>query len=114
FEEVYLPDRPEPVRIPRDSEALYLLQQARDEAHRFAVSHHRRLRGKRMTRSVLDGIPGLGPARRKRLLAEFGTVRRLRELSEEELIGLPWLPDGVARSTFAQLHAPKRARIGER
>ncbi|MFM8236777.1 MAG: excinuclease ABC subunit UvrC [Actinomycetota bacterium] len=114
FEEVYLPDRPEPVRIPRDSEALYLLQQARDEAHRFAVSHHRRLRGKRMTRSVLDGIPGLGPARRKRLLAEFGTVRRLRELSEEELVGLPWLPDGVARSTFAQLHAPKRARIGER
>jgi len=114
FEEVYLPDRADPVRIPRDSEALYLLQQARDEAHRFAVSYHRRLRGKRMTRSALDGVPGLGPARRKRLLAEFGTVRRLRELSEAEMVAVPWLPESVARATYSRLHAPTRARIAER
>ena len=62
FEEVYLPRRSEPLRIPRTSEALYLLQQIRDEAHRFAITYHRNLRGKRMTASVLDGIPGLGPA----------------------------------------------------
>ena len=62
FEEVYLPGQSEPVRIPRDSEALYLLQQVRDEAHRFAITYHRQLRGKKMTRSVLDGVAGLGPA----------------------------------------------------
>ena len=64
FEEVYLPARPEPVRIPRDSEALYLLQQVRDEAHRFAITYHRQLRDKKMTKSVLDDVPGLGPTRR--------------------------------------------------
>ena len=61
FEEVYLPGRPEPVRIPRDSEALYLLQQVRDEAHRFAITYHRQLRDKKMTTSVLDDVAGLGP-----------------------------------------------------
>ena len=61
FEEVYLPGDPEPVRIPRDSEALYLLQQIRDEAHRFAITYHRQLRDKKMTRSILDDVPGLGP-----------------------------------------------------
>jgi excinuclease ABC subunit C len=85
FEEVHLPGRPEPVRIPRGSEALYVLQQVRDEAHRFALSYHRSLRGKRMTRSVLDDVPGLGPVRRKRLLRQFGSVRALREASVEEL-----------------------------
>ena len=64
FEEVYLPGRAEPVRIPRDSEALFLLQQVRDEAHRFAITYHRKLRGKKMTPSVLDDVPGLGPTPR--------------------------------------------------
>ena len=73
FEEVYLPGMADPVRIPRGSEALYLLQRVRDEAHRFAITYHRKLRGKRMTVSVLDGVPGLGPARRKRLVAELGS-----------------------------------------
>ena len=68
FEEVYLPGQDEPLRLPRQSEALYLLQRLRDEAHRFAISYHRKLRGKRMTAGVLDGIPGLGPKRRARLL----------------------------------------------
>jgi excinuclease ABC subunit C len=113
FEEVYLPNRPEPVRIPRDSEALYLLQQVRDEAHRFAITYHRQLRGKKMTTSVLDDVPGLGPTRRKRLLKEFGSVKKLRELSEDDLVALPWLPDAVAKATYAHLHGLQRETMSE-
>jgi len=109
FEEVYMPDRAEPVRIPRDSEALYLLQQVRDEAHRFAITYHRQLRGKGMTRSVLDDVPGLGPTRRARLLKEFGSVKKLRELDEVDLVALPWLPEKVGRAVYAQLHPMDRA-----
>jgi excinuclease ABC subunit C len=108
FEEVYLPGRAEPVRIPRDSEALYLLQQVRDEAHRFAITYHRQLREKKMTRSVLDDVPGLGPTRRRRLLKEYGSVKRLRELNEDELVAIAWLPDAVARATYAHLHGAAR------
>jgi excinuclease ABC subunit C len=104
FEEVYLPGRSDPLRIARDSEALYLLQQVRDEAHRFAITYHRQLRGKRMTRSALDDVAGLGPTRRARLLKEFGSVKALRALSEEELEALPWLPNTVARAAYARLH----------
>jgi excinuclease ABC subunit C len=104
FEEVYRPGDPEPVRIPRDSEALYLLQGVRDEAHRFAITYHRILRGKSMTRSVLDDVPGLGPTRRKRLLKEFGSVKKLRALTEEELVAIPWLPARVANALYVQLH----------
>jgi excinuclease ABC subunit C len=111
FEEVYLPGENEPVRIPRDSEALYLLQQVRDEAHRFAITYHRQLRDKKMTTSVLDNIPGLGPTRRKRLLKEFGSVKKLRELDEADLLALPWLPEAVARATYAQLHGVDRASM---
>ncbi len=106
FEEVYLPGGPEPVRIPRDSEALFLLQQVRDEAHRFAITYHRQLRGKRMTRSVLDDVPGLGPGRRTRLLKEFGSVKKLRAVDESDLLALSWLPDKVAHDLFACLHSP--------
>ena len=104
FEEVYRPGDPEPLRIARDSEALYLLQQVRDEAHRFAITYHRQLRGKSMTRSALDDVAGLGPTRRARLLKEFGSVKRLRTLTEEEILALAWLPDTVARATYARLH----------
>ena len=76
FEEVYRPGSPEPVRLRRGSDALYLLQRIRDEAHRFAITFHREKRGQRMTKSVLDGIPGLGPARKARLIKEFGGVER--------------------------------------
>jgi excinuclease ABC subunit C len=103
FEEVYLPDRELPVRIPRDSEALFLLQQVRDEAHRFAIAYHRKLREKKATKSILDDVPGLGPTRRARLLREFGSVKRLRALSEEDLIGLPWLPKTVGRAVYERL-----------
>jgi excinuclease ABC subunit C len=104
FEEVYLPGNSEPVRIPRDSEALYLLQQVRDEAHRFAITYHRQLRDKKMIVSVLDDVPGLGPTRKKRLLKEFGSVKKLRELAEEELVAISWLPEAVGRATYARLH----------
>jgi excinuclease ABC subunit C len=104
FEEVYVPGRDEPVRLPRDSQAIYLLQQIRDEAHRFAITYHRELRGKRMTKGALDGIPGLGPTRRRRLAAELGGVRAVRAASLEELRQLRWLPDSVAVAVYERLH----------
>ena len=104
FEEVYLPGQADPVRIPRQSEALYLLQRIRDEAHRFAISYHRQLRGKRMTKGALDDIPGLGPARRKRLVKEMGGLTAVRAAGLETLEALPWLPDTVAGAVYSKLH----------
>jgi len=112
LEEVYVPSRPDPVVIPRDSEAIYLLQQARDEAHRFAIGFHRELRGKRMTRSALDGVPGLGPTRRKRLLRELGSLKAVQAASLEELKGLAWLPDAVAEAVYEHLHSSRRPGRG--
>ncbi|HEY5153910.1 MAG TPA: excinuclease ABC subunit UvrC [Acidimicrobiales bacterium] len=106
FEEVYLPGQSDPVRIPRQSEALYLLQRIRDEAHRFAISYHRQLRGKRMTTSVLDGVNGLGPTRKKRLVKELGGVGAVKQAGLDELKGLPWLPDAVAEAVHAKIHGP--------
>jgi excinuclease ABC subunit C len=106
FEEVYVPGEADPIRLPRQSEALYLLQRIRDEAHRFAITFHRELRGKRMTRSVLDGIPGLGEVRRKRLIKELGGVRGVKAASLEELQALPWLPDPVAQAVHDKVHKP--------
>ena len=103
FEEVYLPGQADPVRVPRGSEALYLLQRVRDEAHRFAISYHRQLRGKRMTASVLDGVPGLGPARRKRLVAELGGIKAVRQASKESLEALSWLPRPVAEAVWEKI-----------
>jgi excinuclease ABC subunit C len=79
----------------------------RDEAHRFAITYHRQRRQKKMTRSVLDDVPGLGPTRRTRLLKEFGSVKKLRERTEDELVALPWLPDRVARALYARLHGER-------
>jgi excinuclease ABC subunit C len=106
FEEVYLPGRADPVRIARQSEALYLLQRIRDEAHRFAITYHRQLRDKRMTKSVLDDIPGLGPTRKKRLLKELGGVTAVKAASYETLAALSWLPDPVARAVHDKIHGP--------
>lgn len=111
FEEVYLPHRSEPVEIPRGSESLYLLQRLRDEAHRFAISFHRELRGKRMTRSILDDIPGLGEARRSRLIKELGGVAAVKRATEADLLALPWLPDTVGRAVWDKIHgAPRSSR----
>ncbi|HEX2701540.1 MAG TPA: excinuclease ABC subunit UvrC, partial [Acidimicrobiales bacterium] len=104
FEEVFVPGRSDPVRIPRQSEALYLLQRVRDEAHRFAITYHRQLRAKRMTTSVLDDIPGLGPTRRARLLKELGGVTAVKKASAEMLQALPWLPNNVAAAVYAKIH----------
>jgi excinuclease ABC subunit C len=106
FEEVYLPGSPDAVRVPRGSEALYLLQRIRDEAHRFAITYHRQLRGKRMTRSVLDDVKGLGPARRKRLTKELGGVNAVKRASREDLRSLSWLPDAVADAVHDKIHQP--------
>ena len=108
FEEVYVPGMADPIRLPRQSEALYLLQRIRDEAHRFAITFHRELRGKRMTVSVLDDIPGLGPTRKKRLTKELGGVAGVKQASFEELQALPWLPDTVARAVYDKVHRVKR------
>jgi excinuclease ABC subunit C len=106
FEEVYLPGSSDPIRLPRQSEGLYLLQRLRDEAHRFAVSYHRSLRGKRMVAGVLDGIEGLGPKRRTRLLGQFGGLTSLRKASREELLAVSWLPATVGAAVFERIHAP--------
>ena len=103
FEELYVPGRSEPIVLPRRSEALYLVQRIRDEAHRFAITYHRELRDKRMKRSSLDGIPGLGPARQKRLVAEFGGVKAVRSATREQLLGLSWLPATVAEAVYSHL-----------
>ncbi len=104
FEEVFVPGRSQPISIPRDSEALFLLQRIRDESHRFAITFHRELRNKRMTTSVLDGIPGLGEARRARLIKELGGVKAVKDASLERLQALSWLPDTVAEAVFATTH----------
>ena len=104
LEEVFVPGQPDPLRIPRGSEALYLLQRIRDEAHRFAITYHRQLRGKRMTRSVLDGIKGLGPVRQKRLTKELGGVNAVKRASRDDLRALSWLPDDVADAVYDKLH----------
>ncbi|MFC5288007.1 excinuclease ABC subunit UvrC [Actinokineospora guangxiensis] len=103
LEEVWLPADPDPAILPRTSEALYLLQRVRDEAHRFAVAYHRQKRAKRMTVSALDDIPGLGQHRRKVLIKHFGSVKRLREASVEEISGVPGIGKTTAEAVRAAL-----------
>lgn len=102
MEEVYLPGQPEPVRIPRNEEALYLLQQVRDEAHRFAVTYHRTLRSKSMVDSLLDEVEGVGPGRKKALTRRFGSLKKMREASRDELAEV--VPAGVAERLYEALH----------
>ena len=104
FEEVFIPGQSHPVNVPRGSEALYMLQRIRDEAHRFANSFHRELRDKRMKESVLDGIAGLGEARRQRLVKELGSLKAVKEAPLDQLQALPWLPDPVALAIFHKIH----------
>ena len=113
FEEVFVPGHSEPRIVPRNSEALFLLQRIRDEAHRFAISFHRELRGKRMTTSVLDDIAGLGDVRRKRLVKELGGVGAVKKASLEELTALAWLPDSVARAVYDKIHSPAPGRTAD-
>jgi excinuclease ABC subunit C len=105
LEEVWQPDEADPIILPRTSEALYLLQRVRDEAHRTAISLHRKRRGKRATASVLDTVPGLGPVRAKSLLRHFGSVRNLRAASQDELQGVPGVGPALALAVHTALHA---------
>ncbi|TDV49014.1 excinuclease ABC subunit C [Actinophytocola oryzae] len=100
LEEVWLPADPEPTILSRTSEGLYLLQRVRDEAHRFAITYHRQKRSKRMTTSALDGIPGLGQSRKAALLKHFGSVKRLRQASVDDISGVP----GIGAQTAALVH----------
>jgi len=104
IEEVFVPGRSDPVPIPRDSEALRLLQRVRDEAHRFAIEFHRERRGKAMRHSVFDEIHGVGPARKRALLSHFGSPERFLRASREELEAVPGIPGKLARDIHKQLH----------
>jgi excinuclease ABC subunit C len=102
LEEVFVPNESDPIIIPRGEEALYLLQRVRDEAHRFAVTYHRTLRDKSMVDSILDGVSGIGPGRKKALIAKFGSVKRMRKASESDLGAV--VPDSVASELYKALH----------
>jgi excinuclease ABC subunit C len=102
-EEVYLPGRSDPVVLPRDSAGLQLLQRIRDEAHRFALGFHRQRREARAKESILDALPGVGPARRRALIRHFGSAERLLEATREELEGVPGVPPRTGREIYAAL-----------
>jgi excinuclease ABC subunit C len=108
LEEVWVPGEEDPVILPRSSEALFLLQRVRDEAHRFAISFHRNKRSKRMTASVLDGVPGLGDTRKKALLARFGSVAKLKKATLQEITEVPGIGAMTAQAIVDAL-APKGA-----
>jgi excinuclease ABC subunit C len=104
LEEIYVPGRKRPIVLPRDSSALQLLQRIRDEAHRFAIEHHRVRRDRSMKASILDELPGVGPARKRTLLRHFGSPERFLGASREELEAVPGLPGKVARQIHEQLN----------
>jgi excinuclease ABC subunit C len=104
IEEVFLPGQREPIRLPHDTPELQLLQRVRDEAHRFAITHHRARRDRAMTASVLDDLPGIGPARKRTLLNRFGSPEAVVAASREELEAVPGLPGKTAREIWAHLH----------
>jgi excinuclease ABC subunit C len=106
LEEVWVPGHEDPVVLPRSSEGLYLLQRVRDEAHRFAITHHRSRRSRSMVESLLDDVPGLGEVRRKALLTRFGSLKRLRAATVDELALVPGIGRATAESIAAALHQP--------
>jgi excinuclease ABC subunit C len=113
LEEVYLPAQPEPLRIPRGSEALFVLQHIRDEAHRFAIEYHRKKRARRALHSPLDEVPGIGPTRKRALLRRFGSLARLRRASEGEIRQTPGIGPEMARTIHDHLRGVSH-REGER
>jgi len=104
FEEIYMPGRRPPLRMPADSPALLLLKRLRDEAHRFAVTYHRQKRDRALTGSILDGIPGIGPSRKQAILSHFGSPERFLAATSDELEAVPRLPGKVAREAHAYVH----------
>jgi len=108
IEEVFLPGRAEPLRLAHHTPELQLLQRVRDEAHRFAIGHHRTRRDRAMTSSILDGLPGIGPTRKRRLLGHFGSPEAFLAASREELESVPGVPAKVARDVYAALNRTGR------
>jgi excinuclease ABC subunit C len=108
-EDVFVPDRPDPIVLDRHSPGLQLLQRIRDEAHRFALGFHRQRRDSKAKESIFDTLVGVGPARRRALLQHFGSAERFLAASQEELEGVPGIPEKTARSIYAQLHKAGRA-----
>jgi excinuclease ABC subunit C len=108
IEEVFRPGVPAPVRLAHDTPALQLLQRVRDEAHRFAITHHRIRRDKAMTESIMDGLPGIGPARKRALLQHFGSPENVLAASREELEAVPGVPQKVARDLYGHLNRTGR------
>ncbi len=107
LEEVWLPDEPDPLILPRGSDALYLLQRIRDEAHRFAIRAQRRKRQQQVRRSALDDVPGLGPVRRTALLRSFGSVKAIRAADPAEIAGVPGIGPVLAEAIHRSLAAPQ-------
>ncbi|MGA7396988.1 MAG: helix-hairpin-helix domain-containing protein, partial [Solirubrobacterales bacterium] len=104
LEEVFVPGSTDPVDLPADSEGSMLLQRVRDEAHRFAIGHHRGRRDRAMTESALDGLRGVGAVRKRALIKHFGSPERLMKASREEIEAVPGLPGKVAREIHEQLN----------
>src|SRR3954447_15030504 len=104
LEEVFLPGVSQPLRLAHDTPELQLLQRVRDEAHRFAITHHRTRRDRAMTTSILDDLPGIGPARKRALLQHFGSPEAVVAASREELEAAPGLPGKTAREIWTRLH----------
>ena len=104
LEEIWVPGDDEPVILPRNSEAMYLMQRIRDEAHRFAIGYHRQRRSKRMRSSALDGVKGLGPQRKSELVKHFGSVAKLREATVEDITAVPGFGPALAELVHAALH----------
>jgi excinuclease ABC subunit C len=102
-EELFLPGQADPVILPRKSQALFLVQRIRDEAHRFGVTYHRKLRGQQAIKSNLDEIEGIGPKRRRALLTKYGSLNAIRQASIEELASVPGMNRRVAEELKAQL-----------
>jgi len=108
-EEIFRPDIPDPLVLPRSSNALQLLQRVRDEAHRFAIAYHRNVRGKTMRMSVLNDIPGVGPKRRKALVRHFGTLDKIKNATPEELTAAPTMSKPAAEAVHKFFRSQQQA-----
>ena len=93
---LFVPETPEPIVLPRNSQALHLVQRIRDEAHRFAITYHRKLRSKRTITSSMDAVPGIGPKRKRLLMRRFGSIKGIREAGVEEIAAVPGMTRKLA------------------
>jgi excinuclease ABC subunit C len=104
-EEIFKPGFPDPIVLPRNSKGLHLVQRIRDEAHRFAITFHRSLRGKTVRASVLNQIPGIGPTRRRALIRHFGSTQSIKDATIEELLAAPSMNTAAAKAVYVYFHS---------